>query len=158
VVRTYAPIGQTPILYEQLSREHLSVMSGITLEGKLLMMEQERAFKSPDVVRFLRHALRQIPGKLLVIWDGSPIHRGQPVKDFLASGAASRLQLEQLPGYAPDLNPDEGIWKHLKYVELKNLCCRSLSELRIELRRAKERLRHKRDVILGCISQPGFAV
>jgi transposase len=158
VVRTYAPIGQTPILYEQLSREHLSVMSGITLEGKLLKMEQERAFKSPDVVRFLRHALRQIPGKLLVIWDGSPIHRGQPVKDFLASGAASRLQLEQLPGYAPDLNPDEGIWKHLKYVELKNLCCRSLSELRIELRRAKERLRHKRDVILGCISQPGFAV
>ena len=158
MVRTYAPIGQTPILYEQLSREHLSVMSGITLEGKLLMMEQERAFKSPDVVRFLRHALRQIPGKLLVIWDGSPIHRGQPVKDFLASGAASRLQLEQLPGYAPDLNPDEGIWKHLKYVELKNLCCRSLSELRIELRRAKERLRHKRDVILGCISQPGFAV
>src|SRR5215211_6718344 len=97
VVRTYAPIvGQTPILYEQLSREHLSVMSGITLEGKLLMMEQERAFKSPDVVRFLRHALRQIAGKLLVIWDGSPIHRGQPVKDFLASGAASRLQLEQL--------------------------------------------------------------
>ena len=158
MVRTYAPIGQTPILYEQLSREHLSVMSGITLEGKLLMMEQERAFKSPDVVRFLRHALRQIPGKLLVIWDGSPIHRGQPVKDFLASGAASRLQLEQLPGYAPDLNPDEGIWKHLKYVELKNLCCRSLSELRIELRRAKERLRHKRDVIIGCISQPGFAV
>jgi len=159
VVRTYAPIvGQTPILYEQLSREHLSVMSGITLEGKLLMMEQERAFKSPDVVRFLRHALRQIAGKLLVIWDGSPIHRGQPVKDFLASGAASRLQLEQLPGYAPDLNPDEGVWKHLKCVELKNLCCQSLSELRIELRRAKERLRHKRDVILGCIRQPGFAV
>jgi transposase len=51
-----------------------------------------------------------------------PIHRGGAVKDFLASGAASRLQLEQLPGYAADLNPDEGIWKHLKWVELKNLC------------------------------------
>ena len=117
VVRTYAPIGQTPTLQEQLSRDHLSVISGISLEGKLLMMEQERAFKGEDVVRFLRHALREIPGKLLVIWDGSPIHRGQAVKDFLASGAASRLKLEQLPGYAPDLNPDEGIWKHLKYVE-----------------------------------------
>ena len=58
VVRTYAPVGQTPILREQLSRDHLSVMSGITLEGKLLMIEQERAFNGEDVVRFLKHALR----------------------------------------------------------------------------------------------------
>jgi hypothetical protein len=42
VVRTYAPIGQTPVLHEEFSRDHLSAMSGITLEGKLLMMEQER--------------------------------------------------------------------------------------------------------------------
>jgi len=150
---------KTPILNEHLSRDHLSVISAISLEGKLLMMEQEeRSFKSQDVVRFLRHLLGQIPGKLLVIWDGSPIHRGRAVKDFLASRASLRLQLEQLPGYAPDLNPDEGIWKHLKYVELKNLCCQSLSELKVELRKAKERLRHKRDIILGCIRQPGFEV
>jgi transposase len=157
-VRTYAPIGQTPILHEQLSRDHLSAMSGITLEGKLLMMEQDRAFKGEDVVRFLEHCLRQIAGKLLIIWDGSPIHRAKVLKEFLADGAATRVQLEQLPAYAPELNPDEGIWKHLKYVELKNVCCRNLSELRVELRRAKERLRHKRAVILGCIRQPGFVV
>jgi transposase len=159
VVRTYAPVGQTPILKEHLSRDHLSAMSAITLdEGKLYMIEQERAFKGKDVVRFLKHLMHQIPGKLLVIWDGSPIHRGEAVKDFLARGAASRLQLEQLPSYAPDLNPDEGVWKHLKCVELKNLCCQSLAELKVELRKAKERLRHKRDVILGCIKQPGFEV
>ena len=156
VARTYAPIGQTPVLREHLSRDHLSVISGITLEGKLLMMEQEGAFKGPDVVCFLKHVLRQIPGKLLVVWDGSPIHRGKAVHEFLEGGAASRLQLEQLPSYAPELNPDEGIWKHLKYVELKNVCCRSLSELRNELRKAKERLRHKENVILGCIRQPGL--
>jgi transposase len=122
------------------------------------MTEQERAFKGDDVVRFLKHLLRQIEGKLLLIWDGSPIHRGGAVKDFLASGVSCRLKLEQLPSYAPDLNPDEGICKHLKCVELKNLCCESLAELKIELRKAKERLRHKRDVILGCIRQPGFEV
>jgi DDE superfamily endonuclease len=97
VVRTYAPVGQTPILHEHLSRDHLSVISAISLEGKLYMMEQERSFNSQDVVRFLRHLLRQIPGKLLLIWDGSPIHRARAVKDFLASGASSRLKLEQLP-------------------------------------------------------------
>ncbi len=108
------------------------------------------------MVRFLRHLLRWIAGKLLVIWDGSPIHRSKAVREFLNDGAASRLHLEQLPGYAPELNPDEGIWKHLKCVELKNVCCRSLCELRSELRKAKERLRHKRHVILGCIRQPGL--
>ena len=118
----------------------------------------EGPFKGEDVVRFLKHLLRQIPGKLLVIWDGSPIHHGRAVKDFLGSGASQRLQLEQLPGYAPDLNPDEGVWRYLKCVELKNLCCQSLAELRVELRRAQERLRHKREVILGCIRQPGFEV
>jgi len=148
VVRTYAPVGKTPILKENLTRDHLSsAMSAITLEGKLYMLEQERPFKAEDAVRFLKHLMHQIPGKLLVVWDGSPIHRGRAVKEFLASGAASRLKLEQLPGYAPDLNPEEGIWKHLKCVELKNLCCQSLSELKVELRKAKERLRHKRDVI-----------
>jgi transposase len=158
VVRTYAPVGQTPILHEKLTRDHLSAMSGITLAGKLLMVEQERAFKGEDVVRFLKHALGQIPGKLLIVWDGSPIHRSKVVKEFVKGGAADRIRLEQLPGYAPDLNPDEGIWKHLKYTELKNLCCQNLAELRVELRKAKERLRHKKHVILGCIRQPGFEV
>jgi hypothetical protein len=97
VVHTYAPVGQTPVLREQLSRDHLSVISGISLEGKLFMMEQKRAFKGEDVVRFLKHLLRQISGKLLVVWDGSPIHHGRAVRDFLASGASHRLQLEQLP-------------------------------------------------------------
>jgi transposase len=158
VVGTYAPVGQTPVLREKLTRDHLSAMSGITLEGKLLMLEQERAFKGEDVVRFLKHVLGQIPGKLLIVWDGSPIHRSKAVKEFLEGGASKRIRLEQLPGYAPELNPDEGIWKHLKYTELKNLCCQNLAELRVELRKAKERLRHKKHVILGCIRQPGLEV
>jgi transposase len=158
VVRTYAPVGRTPVLHERLGRDHLSAMSAVTLDGRLYMIEQQKAFKGEDAVRFLKHLMRHITGKLLLIWDGSPIHRGRAVKDFLASGAASRVRLEQLPGYAPDLNPEEGIWRHLKYVELKNLCCQSLAELKVELRKAKERLRHKKDVILGCIRQPGFEV
>ena len=87
------------------------------------MIEQDRALKGEDVVRFLKHALRQIAGKLLLIWDGSPMHRAKVLKKVLQDGAAARVQLEQLPGYAPELNPDEGIWKHLKCVELKNVCC-----------------------------------
>ncbi|MDQ5851707.1 MAG: IS630 family transposase, partial [Chloroflexota bacterium] len=50
----------------------------------------------------------------------------------LAAGAAKRVHLERLPGYAPELNPDEGIWCYLKRVELKNVCCYDLPELRYE--------------------------
>jgi transposase len=110
------------------------------------------------VVRFLRLLLRKIRGKLLVIWDGAPIHRGQPIKDFLHHGAAKRLHLEPLPGYAPDLNPDEGIGNYLKRVELGNVCCRDLADLALALRRAQERLRHKRTVIRACFRQAGYQV
>ena len=54
--------------------------------------------------------MRKISGKLLVIWVGSPIHRAKESKEFLAAGAAKRLHLERLPGYAPELNPQEGVW------------------------------------------------
>ncbi len=60
VVRTYAPVGKTPILKENLTRDHLSAMSGITLEGKLYMIEQDKAFKGEDAVRFLKHLMRHI--------------------------------------------------------------------------------------------------
>jgi transposase len=131
-------------------------MGGITLEGKLYLMVQERAYCGADVVSFLKHLARHIAGKLLVIWDGAPIHRSWIVREYLSKGGADRIHLEQLPGYAPELNPAEGIWNYLKRVELKNLCCQSLSHLHYELTKAKEPLRHKIDVILGCIRQPGF--
>ena len=150
VVRTYAPIGQTPILKVPLTWDHLSVIGAITPEGKLYVHIQDKAFNGDTIVQFLKHLLRHIAGKLLIIWDGLPAHHGQIMKDFLKQGATQRIHLERLPGYAPDLNPDEGIWRYLKYVELKNLCCLTLDQLRCELRKATARLRHKTDVILAC--------
>jgi transposase len=108
------------------------------------------------MVGFLKHLAQHISGKLLVLWDGAPIHRSRVVKEYLSNGAAQRIHLEQLPSYAPELNPAEGIWNYLKRVEMKNLCCHGISHLYYELCKAKERLRHKTSVILGCIKQPGF--
>jgi transposase len=156
LVGTYAPRGQTPILRVRWTRDHLSVISGLTHDVRLLLQIRERAFRGPQIVRFLQNLLRHIAGKLLVIWEGAPIHCAQPVKDFLAQGAA-RLHLEQLPGYAPDLNPDEGIWHYLKHVELRNVCCADLGELRLELGLPIKRLRHKDHVLRGCITECGYA-
>ncbi len=150
LVRTYAPVGQTPVLPVPLTRDHLSTMGGITPEGRISMHMQESASRAEHVVAFLRLLLRQISGKLLVIWDGSPIHRAKEIKEFLAAGAAKRLHLERLPWYAPELNPQEGVWNLLKRRELKNLCCQGLSHLRSALVRAKERLRHRKEILQSC--------
>ncbi len=146
-VRTYAPRGQTPILRVPVTRDHLSAIGALTADGRVLMQVQTQAFRGPRVVQFLRHLLRHITGKILVIWDGSPIHRSLVVKQFLADGGAERIWLEQLPAYAPELNPVEGIWRQLKRVQLRNVCCRTLTEVRYELRLAVANLRHKAAVL-----------
>ena len=157
-VRAYAPRGQTPVLRVPLTRDHLSVISAVTWDERLYLRVQERALRGPDVVRFLQHLLRHLPGELLVIWDGAPIHRSRDVTDFLAAGAAARIQLEQLPGYAPELNPDEGIWNYLKRVELRNRACQTLADLGAALRQAAARLRHKRPVLQACLHHAGYHV
>jgi transposase len=158
VVCTYAPKGETPILRAPCSYEHLSVISGITPHGKLLMQVRERSIRGEQVVDFLQHLLRHVPGKLLIIWDGASIHRCKAVKRFLAAGGTKRIQLERLPDYAPDLNPDEGIWHYLKHVELRNVVCADIEELRYQLRLATMRLRQKPQVIPGCIAQAGLTL
>jgi transposase len=158
VVRTYAPQGQSPVLSVPLSYDRLSVMGAISTTGDLLTWTQDHPVKGPDLVRFLKHILAHIPGPILLVWDGLPAHRSQPIKDCLASPDAKRLTRLQLPAYAPKLNPQEGIWRYLKYVELANLCCRDLDELRLELRRAIQRLRYRLDVIVGCLLHANCAV
>ena len=157
VVRTCAPRGQTPVLRLPLTRDHLAAIGGITKDGRLFLRVQGHAYKSADVVEFLRQLLRCLRGRVLVLWDGAPIHRSRVIKDFLAHGAAKRLRLEHLPGYAPELNPDEGIWAYLKHVELRNVRCQDLDHLHDELTRAVKRLRHKKHVIRGCFRQCGYA-
>ncbi len=147
VVRTYALRGHTPVLRVKLTHDHLSAIGGITQQGRIFMQMQERAYRAEDVVRFLHLLLRKISGKLLVVWDGSPIHRADVIKAFLSSQQGKRVHLERLPGYAPELNPQEQVWNLLKRRELKNLCCQDLAHLEQELVRAKERLRHRRTIL-----------
>jgi transposase len=131
-------------------------ISGVTPDGRLYIQAQQHAFRSDRVAHCLEHLLRHVSGKSLVIWDGSSMHRSQVSKGFLARGPGERIYLERSPGYAPDLNPDKGIWNYLKRVELRNVYCRDLAQLRSELGKATERLWQKKQVVEACIRQPGY--
>ena len=147
MVRTYAPVGQTPILREWYTRDHLSAISALSPEGKLYFHTQDYAMNSADVVAFLEHLLREVPGRMVLIWDGAPIHRSRVIQQFLARGAAQRLHLERLPAYAPELNPGEGLWQQLKGVELRNVCCFNIPQLTHEVRDGVKCVRRKPHLI-----------
>lgn len=154
LVRTYAPCGQTPVLKYVLTRDHLSVMSGVTMAGQLYTRVRDTSLNSTDAVAFLKHLLTFFD-KVLVIWDGSSIHKGE-VREYLAEGGAKKVHLEELPGYAPELNPVEGAWQHLKHVELRNVCCSDLHDLRQELHYAMMRLRAKPHLIKAFFAGAGL--
>ena len=156
VVKTYAPKGLTPVLREKQTRDHLSVMGGMTPEGRIYTLIRPESLNGLHCVEFLLHLLRVAEERLLVIWDGSPIHRRVAVQEFVAS-TRGRVWLEALPGYAPDLNPwDEGGWHHLKNVEMCNLVCRDLDELHQELDLAVGRLRQKPHLVQSFFAQAGL--
>jgi len=156
VVKTYAPCAQTPVLRAKLTRDHLSVMGGMTPSGRIYTLARQESLNGSHSVEFLVHLLRVAGGRLMVIWDGSPIHRRTMVKQFV-SETKGMVRLEVLPGYAPDLNPwDEGGWHHLKYVEMRNLVCRDVEELHQEFHFAIGRLRQKHHLTRSFFAQAGL--
>jgi transposase len=158
IVRTYAPEGETPVLRNKQTHDHLSVMGGMTRCGKVYTMVRQRSLNGLDAMDFLVHLQRVAGKRLLVIWDGSPIHRRAEVKGFLAS-TRGQVWVEALPGYAPDLNPwDEGGWHHLKNVDMRNVVCLDIEELHQEFHLALNRLRQKPHLVQSFFAQAGLEV
>jgi transposase len=136
VRRTWAPTGETPLLSCWDRRDRLSAISCITVSpiaGRLnfyfeLLPDNHNA-NAKDIVAFLRQLKQQLGGPYTVIWDGSNIHsRSLLVKAFLADHP--EIKAETLPGYAPELNPDEGVWGWSKYGRLANLAATDTTQLR----------------------------
>ena len=93
------------------------MISGVSLSPRrrryqLYFQLQLENLHTVEVAEFLVALLRQIPGPVIVVWDNTTIHRGPVIAEVLAR--FPRLELVALPGYAPELNPDEGVWRHTK--------------------------------------------
>jgi transposase len=158
VVKTYAPEGRTPELRAKLTRDPISVMGGMTPSGKIYTLARQEPLNGQHTVEFLTHLGRVAGDRLLVIWDGSPIHRRAEVNEFVAE-TRRKVGVEVLPGYAPDLNPwDEGGWHHLKHVEMRNLVCRDLEELHEQLDLAVGRVRQKPHLVRAFVEQAGLSL
>lgn len=124
-------------------------MGAISHRGKLYTWIQKKGFRKEHIRRFLQHLLQHIEGKILLVWDNLSAHKSKLVQAFIAE--QDRLEGLHLPPYAPDLNPVEWLWSYIKTVDLANLCCYDLPELRLAIRHSFERLRHRPHLLLAFI-------
>lgn len=140
-MRTWAPRGCTPVLQYHFNWKTFSVVAGLTVVNFYFQLF-DGAIRSVQVIEFLRHLLRHLPGRLLIVWDGAGIHHSRAVREFVGSWG-QRLQVEYLPAYAPELNPTEYIWGHLKQHELANFCAHHGWELTLRATQALRRMRRR---------------
>lgn len=118
--RTWAKRGCRPWLRQFAgSRQKLSAIAALTISPKThrrnlyFQTLLDGSYNSARVAAFLRELLKQLSGRIIVVWDNGPMHKGHAIRQLLKRHP--RLTLEWLPPYAPELNPVEQLWSHLKF-------------------------------------------
>jgi transposase len=158
VRRTWGPTGETPVLSCLDRRDRISAISAITLSPErarlnfyFTLLSDNKNVKAADVVSFLRHLKQQLGGPFTVLWDGSNTHsRSRLVTAYLAKHP--EIVAETLPAYAPETNPDEGVWGWTKYGRLANLAARDTQELRGRIEQEFTVLRKDRALLDSFVS------
>jgi transposase len=136
VRRTWGPRGKTPILDAFDRRDRISAISSISVSPRnhrlnlhFDLLPDNTTVRAPEIVNYLKHLKTQVRAPLTIIWDRSTIHdKSKLVRAFLADHP--EIKTEKLPGYAPEMNPDELVWAWTKYGRLGNLAAANTDWLR----------------------------
>ena len=156
VARTWAPQGCTPLQrHRQGRRDKISVISGISVSPQrqhlgLYYLLYFDNIGQEEVCRFLRELLRHLRGPVIVLLDNSSTHHGGPLAKLLHRHP--RLHIEHFPAYAPELNPDEGVWSLAKR-ELANGCPLDVDELMDDIIASINEIKTSPEKLRGCILQ-----
>lgn len=153
---TWARRGKRPI-FRRVTKERraLSTAVALTLSGKIYKRHFEGSVKSESLIKTLEHVQRQIPGKIILIWDRASIHLSKITKTYLQKHA--EILIEELPAYAPQLNPEEYCHGNVKQ-RFKNARPACKEEIRSMLDRGFARLRRRPDLLLSFFHAAGLSV
>lgn len=136
-------------------RRALSSIAAITLTNRVYKLHFEGSISGTQVIRFLKHLQRQVPGDILLIWDRARIHTGKLTQDYLQ--AHPEIHMEYLPAYAPELNPEEYCHGYVKR-SLKNARPKNKKEMQNLLNHGFARLRRKPGLLLKFFHSAGLSV
>ena len=128
--KTWAPKGKTPKIKVTGHKGGLCVTSAISPAGRMVFRIENHTICAEDHIDFLKQIMRQHPHrKIIVVEDNATPHIAKAVKDFVRDNK-SKIAVYYLPTYSPDLNPDEKVWRYLKYVKLKAHQARNIKEFK----------------------------
>ena len=128
--KTWAQKGKTPKIKVTGNRGGLCVTSAISPAGRMVFRIEKDTIHAEEHIDFLKQIMRQHPHrKIIVIEDNARPHIAGKVKDFVRNNK-HKIAVYYLPTYSPDLNPDEKVWKYLKYVKLKAHQARNIKEFK----------------------------
>jgi putative transposase len=155
VRRTWAPVGETPILRHYYRRDRISVIGGLSVSPErhrlgLYFRLHPKNISQDEVYDFLWHLLRHLRGHLIVVWDNASIHAPKSLTDLLHK--YPRLHLERLPGYAPQLNPIEAAWHAVKH-PLANGRPEDIYDLGRALLNSLHKVGASQTTLRGCVVQ-----
>jgi transposase len=145
--RSWAPKGQTPLVRVNGRRFRVNIMSAIASRGALWFTVFTGSFTAEVFIRFLDRLARQASRKAHVIADRHPVHRSKAVKAWLETNA-DRIELHLMPGYSPELNPDEILNADLKR-HVHPARTRSTDDLAHETRRFLHRRQRQPHIVRG---------
>jgi len=162
VRRTWAPRGETPILRARgnhWTKTSVAAALGFRWDGRktrLLARTKPDSFNTESLITFLKDLKRFVKGaKVILVWDHLPAHRSKVMKRFLWE-QRDWLAIEWLPGYAPDLNPTEGVWNNIKGRELANFCADQIEEATHAFRKGLRRVTHTVHLPLSFLRHAGL--
>jgi transposase len=112
--RTWGARGQTPVVKTSGQRQAVSAMSAVTARGEFWYSVYTGRLNAVRFIEFLKDFMRYRRRPVFLVIDGLPAHKAKVVAAYVQS-LKGRLELHFLPGYAPDLNPDEFVWNHLRH-------------------------------------------
>jgi len=123
--------------------EKVSYYSAVCLEtGEVEGMELEGNSNAQTSTAFLKQLREKHTGPLVVIWDNSPAHRGEAIREYLATPDLN-LQLVSLPAYSPDFNGEEAIWDWAREEVTANQCLGTKAKVQEKMRKFFETLAHR---------------
>ena len=112
--KTWGLKGQTPVVERPGQRQSISAASAVNAKGAFWHCTYEGGLNAELFITLLRRMMRNRAKPVHLVVDGLPAHRTTLVKAYIAS-TEGRLTLHFLPGYAPELNPDELVWSQYGY-------------------------------------------
>jgi len=127
--RSYAPRGKTPTVLLPAKREHISLISTVTNQGKVRFMVYENAMNAATLIKFLKRLANDAGRKVFLILDNLRVHHSKAVKEWLESHK-NEIEVFFLPSYSPELNPDEYLNCDLKAGVHSGIPARTCSQLK----------------------------